>query len=415
MIKRTLTDELRSVLLARALDAPRPEATVDAILARTVHPAVAAPSGATSAITAETPSKRGHRRRRPSGQLLVAASVLAVLVLTVAGINLARRNSATSPARSSSAGAAVGSADSAAGSPRAQGGPQKLGGRGPGAPSDQPSVPPAPPSASPLDCTGIPGARVISRAKAGFLQSEAGEYRYVYEYLCVGAAGQRSASEVQEFRSVGGKLVYLQTVLGQGQRSHVDFISGGVDSIQVQSTDYLSNFLGPSGDIELTKVLLGDPSGGEAFGQVTTVARACLAGDLSATVRNIAAADSVGNAAHSVLALRNRTARPCALEGYPSVVPQATGKAVGPAAAQSLNGPAGGVVKAQIPPIIALTPGGTASAIVETGATGPGACPTVDHLKVTLPTGVSLGSVPAQLTACNLVVHPLVRNSSGTD
>lgn len=413
MSKRTLTDELRSVLLARALDAPQPEATVDAILARTVHTAGASPSVPTGGITAGTPSQLEQRRRRPSGQLLVAASVLAVLVLAVAGINLARHNSTVSSARSGS------SADSGANSAQPASGLAQPGARGPknapGAPSDQPSVPPAPPSATPLDCSGIPGTHVISRAKASFLQSEAGEYRYVYEYLCVGANGQRSASAVQEFRSVGGQLVYLQTVVGQGEQRHVDFISGGIDSIQLQSTDYLSSITGRSGDIELTKVLLGDPSGGESSGPVTTVARVCRAGDLSATVRNIAAADSVGNAAHSVLALRNRTASPCALEGYPSVVPQATGKAVGPAAAQSLNGPAGGVVKAQIPPIIALTPGGTASAIVETGATGPGACPTVDHLKVTLPTGVSLGSVPAQLTACNLVVHPLVRNSSGTD
>ena len=81
MSPRTLTDELRSVLLSHALDAPEPNSTVDRILNDTVG---AVTTLGEPALGEHRPGLTGRRLRV---QQLAAAAVVAVLLLTVAGIN----------------------------------------------------------------------------------------------------------------------------------------------------------------------------------------------------------------------------------------------------------------------------------------------------------------------------------------
>jgi hypothetical protein len=92
MSSKTLTDELRSVLLFHSLEAPQPNATVDRILSDTVGSVVALSGAAGPGSAAATSSADGSGKapRRISVQQLVAASVVAVLLLAVAGINSLR-------------------------------------------------------------------------------------------------------------------------------------------------------------------------------------------------------------------------------------------------------------------------------------------------------------------------------------
>ena len=97
MSARTLTDELRSVLLFHALEAPEPNATVDRILNDTVGAATVL--GGDPPPSVQPVAARGGRR--VSTQQLVAASVVALLLLAVAGINSFRtRNDVTDAERS---------------------------------------------------------------------------------------------------------------------------------------------------------------------------------------------------------------------------------------------------------------------------------------------------------------------------
>ncbi len=127
MTKRTLTDELRSVLLAHSLDAPEPDETVDRVLTGTV-------GGGADAGADLAPAGSGDptaRRWRVPGRLLVAAGSAAVLVLAIAGIDAARRQSVTG--RQNATGSATGAVRTGQPQSTAAGGPQ-LAPRVPGAP-----------------------------------------------------------------------------------------------------------------------------------------------------------------------------------------------------------------------------------------------------------------------------------------
>ena len=74
----------------------------------------------------------------------------------------------------------------------------------------------------------------------------------------------------------------------------------------------------------------------------------------------------------------------------------------------TLSGPAGGVTKQTVPPILVLPAGRTATRSSSRAPSAAGTCQSSDQLAVTLPNGVSLGPLPARVSACGLLVHPLV-------
>ncbi|MDQ1722784.1 MAG: hypothetical protein QOI26_2518 [Pseudonocardiales bacterium] len=403
MTTKTLTDELRSVLLFHALQAPEPNATVDRILAETVGPVMALGTGAEAAELVGSEEQPG-RGWRLTVQQLAAASVIAVLLLSVAGINSVRnRNAARSAARASQAqvNQPVPGPATAAGSmalPKAS--DNSLAGR---APADPPTH-----VGKTLDCSKIPGGHLVTGQWDDFTLST-GQAGYLYEFLCVGLNGQRSASEVQMFEQVGGRLRYVQTLLYSADDEHLDFMTAGMDSVRIQVSVNSSPLGGVPGAVVSTVWELSDRDGAAGFG--APVAEACVRKDLAATVTPVpdAAAPSWR------LAMRNRTETACALEGFPQVRAQRNGATL-TTALHTMSGTAGGVTKARVPPIIVLSPGATASAIIEqSSASAAGSCLHSDQLAVTLPNGVSLGQVPAELSGCGLAVHPLVGNARGSD
>lgn len=404
MTKRTLTDELRSVLLSHSLDAPEPDDAVTRILASTTGGLSPAPGPLLPPAGTGVPPT-GRRRWWPSGQLLAAACVVTVIVLAAAGINTARHRS-EAPTSASAAQGSVASAQSGGGPRLSQrpGGPMLV----PQASDGHRPAPASPPSyfGSALNCSALPDGRLATRAWDDLQLSNTGQQRYVYEFLCVGSNGQRSASEVQMFEVAGGKLRYVMTLLHAAADEHLDFLTATTDSVRIQYSVNRSSSGAPAGAVESMAWQFSDPNGGKGMGAL--VAEACLRKDLAATVL-----PAPGNPASWRLVLHNRTGAACALEGFPAVVPMRNGTALDGSAAHTLNGPAGGVRKDLVPPIIVLSPGATAAAVVESSATA--SCPSSDELAVQLPNGVALGRLRAAVPACGLVVHPLVGNPSGSD
>jgi uncharacterized protein DUF4232 len=384
MSAKTLTDELRSVLLYHSLEAPQPNATVDRILNDTVGAAAA--QGATAAGSASSTTRR---TRRLPVQQLVAASVIAVLLLAAAGINTLRNRTTAR------------TADNAAG------GSVPL----PGASSNSlgKAVPANPPkyAGTALDCSKIPDGHLTTGKSDQYLLSN-GQRGYLYEFLCVGANGQRSASEIQMFEQTGNQLQYRRTLLRAAADQHVDFLTAGADTVRIQASVQNTASGRVRGEVISTAWDLSEAQPGD--GHSFTVAAPCEPKDLIVTVVGVP-----GAAAPSWrLALRNRTAIACALEGYPQVRAQAA-RAVSTTGMQTLSGTVGGITKAAVPPIIVLSPDATASAILEQSAATAAACPRSSRLTVTLPDGVPLGLLPADLSTCGLVVHPLVGNVRGSD
>jgi len=430
MSGKTLTDELRSVLLFHSLEAPQPGITVDRILNDTVGSVVALGS---ASAAAGAPAKRA---RRISAQQLAAASVIAVLLLAVAGINSARNrdasrtasqasrvNAANQANQASQAGPAsqaspAGPANQAsqAGSDQAAAAASASAGSGSGAfalPSTGvvragPTTPPAY-AGNGLDCSTLPGGGRLTTGQWDDYTLSTGETGYLYEFLCVGQNGERSASELQVFRQVGGALRYKQTLLRAAADQHLDFLTAGADTVRIQASVQSSAAGRVRGEVISTAWDLTDahPGDGHSF----TVAGPCLRKDLRASVTE--APDALAPAWR--LMLRNAAATACALEGYPQVRAQLAGTPL-TIAVPTLSGTAGGVTKTQVPPIIVLSPDATAAAIIEQSAgSAAGSCQQSDRLAVTLPNGASLGSVPARLAACGLAVHPLVGNVRGSD
>jgi hypothetical protein len=102
MSKRTLTDELQSVLLAHSFDAPEPSTCIDRVLARTVD--------------AERPADT-HRRDwwPPSTKLLAIAAAVAVVTLGAVGVTSLRNHPTTTSTADSKAAAPQGSVGGASG------------------------------------------------------------------------------------------------------------------------------------------------------------------------------------------------------------------------------------------------------------------------------------------------------------
>ena len=400
MSTRTLTDELRSVLLYHALEAPQPNATVDRILSDTVGSVVAL--GENTATAAAAAARPG---RRVPVQQLVAASVVALLLVTVAGINSARNRNAAQTAsearpasqdRVSQPGAAV---DGSMALPQASDARDKA------APANPPSH-----VGKALDCSKIPGGHLVTGQWDQYTLST-GQRGYLYEFLCVGVNGQRSASEVQVFRQAGNSLVYTTTLLRADFNQHLDFMTGGFDSVRIQTSVHSPAAGGVPGEVISMAWELRPDGSTDADGSGATVAEPCLRADLAPTVSELPGAATPS----WLLTVRNRSDSPCALEGIPAVRVQRGGTAL-TTARPAMSGVAGGVTKAPVPPIIVLPPQATASAIIEQGTVvTTGDCQRSDQLAVTLPNGVSLGQLPAELPGCSLVVHPLVGNARGSD
>jgi hypothetical protein len=118
-----------------------------------------------------------------------------------------------------------------------------------------------------------------------------------------------------------------------------------------------------------------------------------------------------------VLRFKNTGAQTCTLVGYPGVggldahgtqVIQAT---------RTLNGYLGGIPTGQLPPVVTLTTGQSASAIVEGSDVpqGNARCETYPKLLVTPPNTTQSVTINMSMPGCAVVkVHPVVAGTGGS-
>ena len=397
MTAKTLTDELRSVLLFHALEAPEPNATVDRILAETVGPVTALGLH----DEAPEPSTGPRRRRLLSLQHLMAAAVVAVLLVSVAGINSVRSRNADQMATGANQDTVSQRQPEGTATNGSGGGSAAL---PPAADTSLEAKPVAPPYAGDrLDCSAIPGSKLTVGQSDDFKLSTDVE-GHLFEYLCVGPDGRRSASEVQMFQLAAGKWQYVRTLPHPDAYEHLESMSAG-SQVFLQFSVHRPG--GVPGEIRQAVVDLSNPTDASSY----FVVEPCLREHLGVTLTPLTDA----SAPSWRLSLRNQGGTACALEGIPQVRAQRDGATL-TTATPTMNGPAGGVTRQKAPPISVLTQGATASAVIEQSSrSAAGSCLRSDQLAVTLPNGVALGQLAAEVAGCGLVVHPLVGNARGSD
>jgi hypothetical protein len=225
MSKRTLPDELRSVLLSHSLDAPDPEETVERVLAGTV----AGGSRAAAPV--------GHRRWRPSVSLIGAAASVALLVAGVAAIRAANDSGSNNASSGSAATATQPGGDAPSGPGYLNNGPKAA--QGYGEPTTQPPLPTG------LNCpSSVPGSKLVTGAHTSF---RAGARTvFVFEFYCLAANGQRGGSQIEAFQQAGSQLRYLSTLIEAKKNSYLQEMVGGIDSVTLTGT---SGDNQPSGDL----------------------------------------------------------------------------------------------------------------------------------------------------------------------
>ena len=411
MSTRTLTDELRSVLLFHALEAPEPSTTVDRILNDTVGAAVVLGDPG----TAVGGPVRG--RRRLSAQHLVAAGVVALLLVAVAGINSHRTRNDTDTAVAGAAFNESSGSRTVAG--EANGGAAASGSAAPPNAPDQAQAKAAAPPQLPtyagkaLNCATIRGGRLVTGQWQSYV-TPTGELDYIFEFLCVGLNGERSASELQVFQLVENKLEYQRTLLSPAADEHLDFFVAGPTSARMQAVAHrrIPGRVADAVRSTTWDLTLADPGGGYSFTVADPCGRTDADPDLTVTATLSVVPDAPAPAWR--LTVRNTGSRACALEGFPTVRAQ-RGDATLATALPTLSGPVGGVTKRLVPPILVLPAQQTATAIIEQSAAASGTCQSSDRLAVTLPDGASLSPLPVRVAACGLIVHPLVDSPSGSD
>jgi hypothetical protein len=392
MSKKTLPDELRSVLAEHALDAPEAEASIAHVFSQTLHGDPLAAPRAT--------------RRLPHRALLTAAA--AVLVLTLGGFGIV---SATR--QHGSSGAASSTADRASQPTPASATPrgllplssrlaQRSGGATRGSIGDG-QMPAAPPPPG-LDCTGTPSGKAVLGGSAPLEVSAAVQPLYIYEFHCADAQGARSASTVLSYALISGVLQQRTVLVPVENDLYVDQLSTAKDSVILQGQR------GPLGSylhVELTST-----DGGRNFQSRTEeLAAPCAGTDLAVSMQRIDAITSglSQTPGYTLLQLRNKGYYPCVVSGYLTVA----GQPGAGTPTETLLGPAGGVTDPTYP-IVQLVPGGMATAMIENGSS-PGSCAPATSLSVTLPNGQAVGkvAVPA-LPLCAALLHPLVDNERGS-
>jgi hypothetical protein len=389
MSKRTLPDELRSVLLAHALQAPEPDDTVRRVLAATVA------------------EERPRARRRWRGQHLLAAGAAAVLVLLLGGVGFLVDQARHSTGRSTS-GANAGPANLSQASRAADG----L--AGPNQPNfGQPQLPlpyiapgdgagsAAPPAPSGLSCARLlPGSRLSVGWASKLRLASVPHDLYVYDLFCL-SASQHTASTVAVYAMAGGKLQLQAVLVPASQGSQVDYLGTTSDHLALAVQLLAEDRTLIREDFRSTDGVHFRSAGG---GQV---APACTPSDLTARIGQV---DSISSAVQQrpyALQLTKHSAGICVLSGYPTVS-AADGTA---AAIPTLRGEAGGW-GGQLPPIVQLTQGTTVSAMIEPAETPK--CASSNAVAVSLPDGSSVGVLPADVALCGAQVHPIVSGSRGS-
>ncbi len=392
MSRRTLPDELRSVLLAHALQAPEPDDTVRRVLAGTVAVEQRRPAG----------------RWRPKHVLAAGAAAVLVAVLAGSGYVIDRGQHPAGRTNGASSGTAnltgpQRAADGQLNGNQSGGGPALIPQRPYIAPGETDGVPTNPALPPGLSCAQLlPGSRLRIGSASKVRLAGLDHDLYVYDLLCVRSDSQRSASTVVAYALVNGVLRLQAVLVPASQDSRADYM-GSSDNGKFLAVQVLTK----DGTLVRQDFTTGD--GVHFTGSSYPVAPGCQPSDLTARIARV---DSISSAVpvrpYAVLFTKSSPGI-CVLSGYPTVT-AADGTAAG--ATPTLRGPAGGT-GAAAPEIVQLAQFTTVAAMIEPAAQ-PKCAPTA-AVAVTLSDGRSIGVLAAGVPLCGAQVHPIVPNERGSD
>lgn len=392
MSKRTLPDELRSVLLAHALQAPDPADTVHRVLAATVAP--------------DQP-RLGARRRRLS---VLTGSAAAVLVAVLVGVGFVVDQSLHPHSNAGETNAASNAGQSNSGQSDGLGQTlpsQQAGGRAATplrpniAPGEAGGVPANPIAPSELNCARLlPGSQLAIGSAARARLAGLNQDLYIYDFRCEKPDGTRSASTVAAYVRAGSAVQLRAVLLSASFGSKVDFVGSDDRILVVQVLTRQQDLI--RHDFTTTD--------GVHFSEDSAVvAAACTPEDLTSRIVRVDSASPTDGERPYAVQFTKHSGGICVLSGYPGVT-AADGSAA--SAIPTLRGAAGGT-GAAVPEIVELAQGTTVAAMVEPPAR-PG-CPPSGAVAVVLPNGRSMGVLPATVALCGAQVHPIVPNGRGSD
>jgi hypothetical protein len=384
MSKKTLTDELQSVMLAHSFDAPEPTATIDEVLARTVSA-----TGSDLQVT--------RRRWFPSPKLIGVAASVALLVVGAVALSSGRHSQ--SRTSSSAESNASGDAKAALGAPE-----NSAPFRGP---SDDTRIQ-APAGVLPVRCAA-PGSTIggtsTDVAQTG---SPTGPIR-ISESYCVDQHGHRLGGEVRVYRVVNGSAQVVATLIRPQQNLYLFTASYDGKNLVIRAFDPRT---GTVSDYPFAT------SDGKEFaaGRPTLYAARCTIADLAVELRDGPVLPSPSPAA-TLLQFRNRSAKPCTIAGFP-IVQVIAGNGQSVRTITTMFGERGGV-RGNLGPILVLEPGTAATAILEypEKSAPSSACPKATSLQISPPSGSGSTSLPFTKSICGgtLEVHPIVSGLSGSN
>jgi hypothetical protein len=380
--KRSLTDELQSVMLAHSLDAPEPTASIENVLSKTV------------ATTAPAAIRR--RRWFPSPTMIAAAAVVALLVGGVVLLDSSRQESHKSSAGSNASLSGQGDAKAAAGVTPPRGS------------NDSAGASPAPQALGSIPAPACVAAGAGTAAGTGYSVAlgPSNSHVTIADAYCNTPNGSRTGSAVEVYRITETSRTAVATLIRPEQQLHVDQIEQRGQTVVVTALDTSSGSLN---DYRFST------TNGTTFTAepVTLVATACAKSTLEVRVRDGSVRAGVSA---SLIDLRNRGAQPCVIEGYPDIAATVTNQLAVTAQAVP-HGLAGGS-STQAPPIVLLQPGAAGTAMIEYLTKAPAnvvtPCESAKQLTISL-RGEPLATVPFVKSICSLQIHPVVSSPSGSD
>jgi hypothetical protein len=245
------------------------------------------------------------------------------------------------------------------------------------------------------------------------LDTSSGRTLSVVTTRCKEPDGSQQASEVDLYDEVSSTR--LATLVPQSQNLHVDFVYVKGDLIVVRAASWQHGARGAAqGAVSEYPFEVSQDGTGFIARPVTPYARSCTAAQLRT---ELLAAPPVARRKPGttfLLRLTNRSAQPCAVEGYPGVIVQ-RGGAGAAAAQQTLSGVAGGSQDG-LAHVMVLNPGDPATALLEAESSGaaPRSCGVPTGVTIELSSVGTVAALRAAQLPCVLQVHPLVPGISGS-
>ena len=202
------------------------------------------------------------------------------------------------------------------------------------------------------------------------------------------------------YGQAGGKVALRSVLIHADAGGLVDYVGSDDVSLVVQLMDPQRN---------LIRVDFTTSDGTHFDRQVQLQAPACAPSDLTARIVRVDSISSDAPERPYAVQLTKHSDGLCVVSGYLTVTASDDSRI---RAVPTLRGVGGGT-GAEVPELVELARGTTVAAVIEPSSRP--RCVAGSAVSVALPSGQSLGVLPAALALCGAQVHPIVPNERGSD